>query len=66
MPLFEEVHITHCGQEGKCMGTASGWPLLGVVQLATDTQLEAGARVRKLELKLEKGIYNVASMRTSW
>lgn len=46
------------------MATASGWPLLGVVQLATNTQLEAGARVRKLELKLEKDIYNYASRRT--
>lgn len=38
------------------MAAAVSWPLLWVVQLATDTQLEAEAQVRKLEelLSLEK------------
>lgn len=65
--LFEEVHITHHGKEEKNMATAVGWPLLWVVQLAIDTQLEAGARVRKRDkLKLEKDIYSSASSGTSW
>lgn len=49
MYLFEELCITHCGKEGKVMATAVGWPLLWEVLLATDTQREAEARVRKLE-----------------
>lgn len=56
--LFEEMHITHCGKEGKHMAATVAWPLLWAVWLATNTQLEAEARVRKLEdeLKLEKDI----------
>lgn len=56
--LFEEMHITHCGKEGKHMAATVTWPLLWAVWLATNTQLEAEARVGKLEdeLKLEKDI----------
>ena len=49
MHSFEELCITHCGKEGKLMAAAVGWPLLWVVWWATDTQLEAESRVRKLE-----------------
>lgn len=47
--LFEELRITHCGKEGRLMAAAVGWPLLLVVWLATDTQIEAESRVRKLQ-----------------
>lgn len=57
MHLFEELHVTHCDKEGNVMATAVGWPLLWEFLLTTDTQLEAEARVRKLEeLKLENCI----------
>lgn len=55
MHLFKEQH---CGKAGTFMATSAGWYLLWVVWLVTNAQLEAEARVRKLEeeTKLEKGI----------
>ena len=62
--LFEEFHIVHYGKEGKLMVTAVSWPLLWAVQLATDAQLEAEARVRKFEemLRLEKDVKLFATL----
>ena len=56
--LFKELHITHCGKEGKGIAATVGWPLLWAVRLATDAQLEAEAPVAKLEeeLRLEKDV----------
>lgn len=49
MYLFEELRTTHCGKEGQVTAASVGWPLFQEVWLATDTQREAEARVRKLE-----------------
>lgn len=45
---FKKLHIAHCGKEEKLMAAAVGWPVLWAVQLATDAQLEAKAKLKSL------------------
>lgn len=68
MCLFEDVFITHCGEEGKHMDTNVSWPFVWAVWPATDTQLEAEARVRKLEgeLKLGKDVGMSTTQHQDW
>ena len=58
MCLLEELHIARCGKEGKCMAATVVWPVLWVTWLTADAQLEAEAKVGKLEeeLRLEKNM----------
>lgn len=54
MSLFKEP-TTHCTLwRGKHVATTIDWRLLWAVRLITNTQLEAEARVRKLEADLGK------------
>lgn len=59
MCLLEELHIARCGKEGKCMAATVVWPVLWVTWLTADAQLEAEAKVGKLEeeLRLEKIVW---------
>lgn len=56
MHLFEDLHLTHCGKEGKCMAAA-----VGEVCLPTKAQVEAEARVRTLEDKVQQLLSGVCA-----